>query len=244
MICPTWPRAGENPVLNIVENDWPPFYFKEKPGPKGMARELLEKCVPEAGYRYRFDFYPVKRMYDYLEKGKLDVALFSYKKSRESFLLYGKEPLFYSGYRPVVLAGDDIEIRSIRDFDSLRLGHLAGLKYSGEFLAYVENREKAGRLVTVSTGDSCIRMLLAGMIDVYVDTRETILWRAKQMNALDKIRILDFDIRTRDYFVTVSKQSKNVKDGNHFLEAIDQCIRTAKKDGTYDNIAAKYGLRE
>ncbi len=244
MVLPYSSPAEESRIVNIIENDWPPFYFAGKPESKGMARELLEMCIPKTGFDYKFTFYPVKRMYAYLEKGEIDVAVFSYKTSRESFVIYGKEPIFSSGYRPVVRAGENIEIRSIRDFDDLRVGHLIGLKYSEKFLAYIEKREKAGTLVTATAGNSCIRMLLAGMIDVFVDTRETILWRAKQLNALDKIRIVDLDIRSRDYFVTLSKNTKIVKDGNRFLKEIDQCLGTAKKDGEYDDIAAKYGLKE
>ena len=132
-------EAGEPHALNIVENDWPPYFFAGKSnGVEGFAKELLKMFIPERGYTCNFTFYPVKRMYSYMEKGKLDIALFSYKKERESFLVYGKEPLFTSGYRPVVLTGSDIKIRSLTDFDTLRIGHLAGLKYSRSFLEYVE----------------------------------------------------------------------------------------------------------
>lgn len=182
-------------------------------------------------------------MYSYLEDGKIDIWVFSHNKEREEFLIYAVEPLFVSGYRAVILADKDIHISSLKDFDSLRVGHLAGLKYSKDYFDYIENRKNAGSLVMTTTGDSCLKMLLAGMIDIFVDTRETTLWRAKQMNSLDKIMILDFDIQTKNYYVTISKQSKVVDDKRAFLDKLDQCLTAAKKDGRYAEPAKKYGIQ-
>lgn len=231
----------ETKILNIVASDWPPYIFGEKPGElKGIAKELLEMCVPQTGYDTKFESYPVKRIFAYLEEGKADVSVFSYKKEREDFLFYGKEPLFASGYRPVVLAGKNIQIRTLQDFDKLRLGHLEGLKYSKNFYEYIELRRKKGNLVIATTEDSCLRMLLNNMIDIFVDTQDTTLWRAKEMNALDKIRVLDFDIQTQNYFTVVSKKSKKIKDIPAFLQQTDECLKKVKADGRYDAVIRKY----
>jgi polar amino acid transport system substrate-binding protein len=242
IVAHTSTMAEQAPTLRIIENDWPPYYFNQKPeGLPGFARELLELCLPWQGYRTEFTFYPVKRMYTYLEKGELDIALFSYRKSRESLVHYGQEPLFASGYRPVVRAGSGIEIRDIDDFDDLRIGHLAGLRYSKSFLAYIEKRRAAGTLITTTTGNSCLRMLVDDMIDIFVDTEDTIRWRAQQMGLSEKIRVLNFDIRTRDYYVTVSKASTRIPDKEGFLQKLDGCLQAIKQDGRYTRIAAKYG---
>lgn len=235
--------AEEPQVLRIVENDWPPYYFKNRPDKlPGFAREILDICLPSLGYRTEFTFYPVKRMYTYLERGELDIALFSYRKSREDFLYFGHEPLFVSGYRPVVRAGSTIQIHSLSDFDPLKVGHLAGLQYSEPFLNYIEKRSKEGTLIISTTGDSCIRMLTEGIIDIFVDTEDTVRWRAQQMGLKEKISILDYDIRTSHYFVTLSKASPRISDKVAFLEKLDGCLRKIKADGTYRKIACKYGL--
>ena len=179
--------AEEAQTLRIIENDWPPYYVKDPSANlPGFARELLNICIPQLGYHTDFTFYPVKRMYTYLEKGELDIALFSYRKSREALVHFSREPLFASGYRPVVRAGGGIQIRSLADFENLRIGHLAGLKYSESFLAYIEKRREAGTLVTSTTGDSCLRMLMEDIIDIFVDTESTVRWRAKQTGLLGK----------------------------------------------------------
>jgi ABC-type amino acid transport substrate-binding protein len=236
--------AEERPILTVVENDWPPYFFAGKAdAPEGFAKELLKPCLEQAGYGHKFEFYPVKRMYSYLETGKLDIALFSYKKSREALVEYGREPIFSSGYWPIVRADSDIRIESLSDFDGLKLCHLAGLRYSKEFLEYIKKRQQAGTLVVSTLGSSCLKMLLEGIVDVYVDTKDTSLWRAKQMDVLDKIRVVDFDIQTKDYFVTISKKSDAVKNKGSVLGTVDMCLKKAKKDGSYNKIAKRYGLR-
>lgn len=233
--------AAESKILNISENDWPPYFFAGKPGsPEGIAKEILKMCISETGYGYKFDFYPVRRMYSYLEDGKMDIAVFSYKKERESFVIYGKEPIFSSGYRPVVLASGSIKIASLKDFDNLKVGHLAGLQYSKPFLEYIEKRKD---IIVTTAGDSCLKMLLSNIIDIFADTKDTVLWRAKQMNALDKIRVLDFDIQTSEYFITISKKSAVIQEKEMFLNSLDHCLKAAKTDGRYLKIFEKYGIR-
>lgn len=236
-------RAQEQPTLVVAETDWPPYFFAGKPNaPEGFGKELLKMIFSETGYRLDYKFYPVNRMYSYLQNGDIDICIFSYNREREDFLLYAHEPVFVSGYRPVVRSDQDIQIRSLKDFDSLRIGHLAGLKYSKVYLDYIKDRKKAGSLVTTTTGDGCLKMLIAGIIDIFVDTSETTLWRARQMNVLDRIKLLDFDIQTKDYYITISRQSKTIGDKQILLEKLDHYLKAAKTDGRYVEIARKYGI--
>ncbi|NJL60270.1 MAG: hypothetical protein HC887_12215 [Desulfobacteraceae bacterium] len=43
-----------------------------------------------------------------------------------------------------------------------------------------KSEEKKGNLVIATTGDSCLRMLLSDMIDIFVDTKDTTLWRCQK----------------------------------------------------------------
>ncbi len=239
--------AEETDVVVVNDSNWPPYFFAGNPEkPQGFAKELLERCLPETGYEFTFKYYPIQRMFKYIEEGKLDINIFSYTPERESFLVYGKEVLFSTGYKPAVRADSDIQIHSIQDFDGLRLGHLAGLEgaFPEEFQAYLQQREDAGSLITVTHEESLFKMLLADRIDVLVLTEGNILWLAKQEDARESIRILDFEIRpTSDYFVTVSKHSRVIEDPQAFIHTIDLCLQDMKTEGIYAEIAGRYGIR-
>jgi len=62
-------------------------------------------------------------------------------------------------------------------------------------------------------------------------------------SVIKKIKMLDFDIRTAQYFLTFSKTSRKIKNKEEFLSKIDDCVKCLKKDGRYTEIMNKYGLQ-
>ena len=92
--------AGGAPIA-LNAQPWPPYYLDDAKKP-GFARELLQLCIGEMGYETRFSPLPIDAMYKALRNGVLDGHVFSPDKSRESFVVYGKAPLFSDAYRPVV----------------------------------------------------------------------------------------------------------------------------------------------
>lgn len=235
-------RATMDKII-AIENDWPPYYFGTKVTTlPGFAREIIEFCAPATGSEVTFSFFPVKRMYAYLKEGKIDLAIFSRKREREKFVHYAQEPIFSSGYRPVVRHDSAITITTLSDFDTLRLGHLAGLKYSPAFLSYLNARKSDETVITTTSGGHTLRMLLENIIDIYVDTRETVLWRAQEYGVSDAIKILDYDIKSSDYFITIAKNSPRITTPKKLLSLFDTCLKEMREDGNYARIAAKYGI--
>ena len=132
---------AESSALRINDNDWPPYFFGGKEGtPKGIGKEILHHCLVDSDYKFKFTFYPINRMHKYMEEGELDINIYSYKPERESFLVYGSEPLFVAGYRPIVRKNETRTIDTIADFEPLLLGHLHGLSYSEPFYRYLMHR--------------------------------------------------------------------------------------------------------
>jgi len=236
--------TGATDVVRINDNDWPPYFFKGEVGaPKGFGKEMLERCVPETGYRHQFSHLPIKRMWSDIQSGELDINIFSYRPGRDALLHYGKVPIYTASYRPVVRSSSSITINSLEDFNALKLGHLAGLKYSPEFLSYVEDGVDSERVHIANSNQSILRMLLAGRIDIYVNTSDTVLWNAKKLGVQKYIRVLDYDIQRGEYFVTLSRQSTRVDDKEAFLAIVDACLLRLKASGEYAEILNRYVLQ-
>lgn len=227
--------------VRVSDNDWPPYFFGAAPDSRpGAAKEVLTECLPRAGLPFTFLHYPLARMTANMQSGELDVAIYSRKQEREAFLHYGDEALFTEVYRPVVRSGSGIEIRTLADFDRLRLGHQAGLVYSEAFHRYVEARQRARTLDITTANESNIRKLAAGLIDVFVNIESTVLWDARRIDLASNIKVIDFDIQRADYFVALSRASSRIGDKVAFVASVDQCIRELKNDGRYDSIFARY----
>ncbi len=189
-LCQDPPPAGQpqastpRKTIVIADHDWPPYLFAGKQGsPKGIIKEVVELCLPATGYTAEFKFYPINRMFSYLEEGKIDVNIMSFNRQRDRYARYGEETIFVSSYHPFVLAEREIQITSLHGFDDLKLGHLAGLRYSPELLAYVEARIADATAVTTLTQEPLIKILLAGRIGVFVLPRESLACRVKTIGA-------------------------------------------------------------
>ena len=233
--------AGTSTPIRVNDNDWPPYFFGGQEGaPKGIAKELLQHCLDKTEFEFKFSFYPINRMHRYMETGELDINIYSFTQARTEFLVYGKEPLFTAGYRPFVRKGEVKQIESINDFDALLLGHLHGLRYSDDFRQYIEARRENGQLVIASDTKSLLNLLVHKRIDVFVSITDTVWWEAKSNNLTGKIKFLDFDVKTSEYFVTLSKRSTRIKDKTRFMSNFDRCIKSAKESGLHQAILKKY----
>ncbi len=238
--------SGASETLIINDVDWPPYFISEEADQlKGIGKEILELCLTEAGYHFKFKHLPIKRTHNYMKTGKIDLCVYSYKKEREIFILYGKEPIFSSQYRFLVKANSDIRIQSLKDIDTLLFGHLNGLTYTPELLQIIEEKEKKRTVNHSNSLESIILQLTANpkRIDITANSMETFLWKAKQMNVLEKVKVLNFDIKTKNYYITISQKSKSIHDKKNFMKQIDQSIRQMKKDGRYSGILLKYGIK-
>lgn len=235
---PLGAAAAARPSLNLSDHPWPPYYMEEG----GFAKNLLEICIDEAGYEPKFARVSIQQMYEGMRNGVIDAHVFSRRSDRESFLHFGRETLFRDSYRPATLATRQLRIEKLADFGGLRLGHLEGLRYDDEFLAYVQERRTNGQLEVVGSNDELVDALLAGTIDVFVNPVSTTRWIARERHAEDRITIQPYIVKSSDYYLTVSKTSRRVRDPAALLSAVDSCLAAAKADGRWAALATRYGI--
>ncbi len=195
-------------------------------------------------YTIKYKSLPIKRTHLYMQSGELDVSVYSYKKSREQFVVYGKEPIFKSQYGFASRASDKIIITNINDVYKYRFGHLAGLAHTPELMKIVEEKKITDDISEGYDLDAMFGQLLATpqRFQLMANSKETLKWRAKQLGVANQIHVHDFTLRVKPYFVTVSKYSKSIEYIDEFLKHIDQCIVTMKKNGQYQKILSSYGL--
>ena len=230
----------------IIDNpDWPPFFFgSDKNAPKGIGREIIEMALKKDGEKFHFERFPIKRANFYLKSGNIDIGLYSYKKKREAFVYYSKEPLFSTKYRFMVRSDSSIKVRSYKDLNFLVFGYLDGLSFTPELLTVIKRKKKYNEVVNLYSLNSLLRGL-AGKIqifDITADSESTLLWKANTMKIRDKVKILDYEIGSKIYYLVISKKSKNIIDKKRFLKNFDSFLKAIKRDGTYGKIFTKYGI--
>jgi len=233
--------SGKDPTLHMGINYWPPYtYPSGHEREPGLVQVVLSNCVEEAGYRLEFRDATIPEIFDGLQEGQLDVHVLSYKPSRTEYLAYGSQPLFQAAYRPFVVAGREIEIEDLSDLDGYSIGHKKNVRYSETFEAYLASRRQQGTLAEMESEVQIVDQLVAGEIDVAIMMLSSGLRRAAAQGALDRVRVLDFDVKTSDYFFAVSSRSERVENPTRLLSTVDACIVRLEESGEMERIADRF----
>lgn len=237
--------ATAKETLFINDLKWPPFFFPNlERGNIGFGKEIMNYCLNQSQFSFKYKTLPIKRTHVYMQSGELDISVYSYKKERESFVFYGKEPIFISNYGFASKTGDNIEIKNLEDIKKYQFGHLDGLAHTKALMEIIKEKEKLNQVSKGYDIDSMFGQLLATpqRFQIMANSIETLLWRAKQLNIHKDIKVHDFILKQKPYFITISKTSKNIKNPKEFLTKIDSCIKKLKSSQDYLLLTKKYGL--
>ncbi len=239
-----------NVVINDV--DWPPYFIhSDQTAPSsinslpGIAKELLKVCIKKANYGVKFYPLPIKRAQLYMQTGEIDLTVYSYKERRKEFLYYSKEPLFSTEYGFMIRADQPhITIKALSDLQPYKIGYLAGLSYTPTLMKIIKEKEPLHQTHLGYNLTAMFKQLLADKprFDIMVDAKSTFYWQSQKLGVHDKIKVLDFSMKKKDYYITVSKESKNIKNPQAFLAQIDDCLTTIKATGQYNQVIEKYGF--
>ena len=233
-------------TLKINDVPWPPYFFIDNDTKKytlGIGKEVLNYCLAKSGHKTNYIRLPVKRTHHYMKEGILDITVYSYKKSREEILHYASEPIFISEYGFLVRADSNIDIKKLNDLLPYQIGHLDGLTYTPEYMDIV-NQKLLKKEVTIGHNlKAMFAQLLAPQprFEIMADSKATFHWFAKNEGISDKIKVLDYSLKNKKYFITVSKKSKNISNPKRLLAEMDTCLKQMKLDGSYQSILNTYG---
>ena len=178
-----------------------------------------------------------------MEHGLIDLTVYSYRQSREEILYYSKEPIFSSEYGFLVRADSDIDIKKLEDVKPYQIGHLAGLTYTVDYMDIIDEKIKLNQVSIGHSLESMFLQLLAPTprFEIMADSKSTFNWFAHKKGVSDKVKVLDYTLKNKDYFITISKRSKNIENPLKLLNETDACIQKLKQDGSYKAILTKYG---
>ncbi len=230
--------------INNIE--WPPFFFSDRTKDKiGLGGEVLDICLKQTNYQVEYKTLPIKRTHLYMQTGEIDISVYSYKDERNAIIHYAKEPLFTSTYALASKKDSNVTINKLDDLNNYVIGHLSGLAHTPELLKIIELKKPINEVSVGHSVDAMFNQMLATpqRFDIMPNSKETLLWRAKQLGITDKITIHDLVVAEKNYYITVSKFSKNIAQPRQLLNQLDNCILGLKAAGTYQTISQRYGLQ-
>lgn len=209
-----------------------------------MAKDIIRLCLDPAKYAISYVNLPIKRTHIFMQKGTLDVSIYSYKVEREEFVHYSSVPLFTSEYGFATRKDSDIQVNSLEDLEPLRIGRMPGLTHTLAVMAIIDEKRDYNMVAEGHSVEALFFQMLSDnpRFDIMPNSKATFFWQAKQLGIADKIHVLDYVLAEKNYYLSVSKKSTNIDNPLMFLKEMDDCVTEIKQDGRYQLLSAKYGF--
>ena len=220
--------------LRIAASDWAPYTSNKLSG-GGFLTEICTTALERAGYQCEVDFIPWKRAVKMTKKGKYHCLIgASYTDERTGYFLY-TDYFWETSVHFFAKKGHKLKYSAIDDLCFTRLGILRGSFYVDRFKKY-----KCLTVETVPTVQQNMRKLVAGRLDIIIDTFDSVqFYMANELTDLaGKIEPIFPSIETDKIYLVISKQAV---DNQAIQRNFDAGIGQIKYDGTYDEILKKHG---
>jgi polar amino acid transport system substrate-binding protein len=175
------PLADNQPLL-IVTEPWEPYIFDVDSPLKGMDYEVVEAVFREMKIPVKIEFYPFKRALILVQKQKADAILdLMVTPERKEFLYFPDEYISASPTTLFFRHGQMPKFKTLSDLSGYVMGTQLGFDYPKVVADAPLTKEEAPSL------DSNLQKLILKRIDILVDNRTVVLYKAHQLGLLDKI---------------------------------------------------------
>ena len=227
--------AGEKQII-AVTTLWPP-YMGPRLRDKGFLPEILVEAFDQVGYTVTVEFRPWARCLSDVKKGDKDILCgVYYTQEREEFLAYSQS---IGEIQDVLFMkeGRNITYQQLTDLKPYKIGVLRGAAHGKEFdAADFLNKEE------VTHYGQNIRKLLVDKIDLMAGPRDVIKFIIKRDYPLfiDKIKVVNPPLNMNKIYFGFSKKVAGYQE---LLKAFSKGLELIKKDGTFNYLAEKHGVK-
>lgn len=224
--------------LVFITEEYPPFNFERDGRRQGIAVDVLEEMLAQAGSRKtRADIkvWPWARGYETALKEKNTVLFSTTRTEAREPLFKWVGPIMPSRIVLVAKKNRDIRIKSVDDLkqSAYRIG-VVREDIGGQLLADMGvNKE---RTVPANSGVSVAKMLQADRVDIWAYGAPVIMWNLKELgypaSAYEEVFTLT---ESQHYYYAVNKDTDD-----RLIEKLQSALEQVKAKGRFNAIIARY----
>lgn len=225
-------------VIQIATVVYEPFSSPElREG--GFQTALLRAAFKAAGHEPIFTFYPWKRALAMTIAGKADfVTSIFFNEERNKVLLFS-QTVYVSEIGLIGLKSLNVShYSSLEDLEKYRIGVLAGAIYEDKF-------DKADNLqkIVVHEDKNGVPMLFNNRVDLVATNFIYFQNKVAQSDRHDvnELQIVRPSLSVRPAYVAASRR---ISDHSEIIADFNRGMASIKADGTFDRIAASFGILE
>ena len=228
-----------NRVIRIAADPWCPISCDPAASEPGIGVELARAIYNPLGYSIIYTVEPWTRALDDVRHGTID-AVIGADTSDDPTLIFPQKPIEHVSYDFYALRKTNLHDASLATLSTKRIGAISGYGY-GTLDAWIKKQNSLGLVQNASGEDALqqnIMKLLAGRIDVLVESSTVMDYRLAQLDLGDAIEHIGGKPSGHVYlaFAPTSPHSKEL------AEQFDAGMTQLAKSGTLNTIYQRYHL--
>ncbi len=217
-------------VVQVDIGDWEPYTSSKDPNGR-IAETIATEAFKLVGYEVKINYYPWKRSYENVMKGRSDVTYpwFS-TEERASEVIVSKEPLLAEKEVFFYLKDTAFDWNTFEDLKKYKIGGTVG--YS-----HVSRLEKHGiKLITVGKEDVNFKKIMSGRLDAYPASLIPGQVAIKKLFTPEEAEKFTYHKKPTFEDSMYALFSKNKPNGQALSDKFDEGLKQLKKSGRYDEI--------
>ena len=228
--------AQDAVVIAVEDADWTPYYMWEDGVLDGACAEIAVGAFNTMGVEVEFQRVPWTRVLKSVQNKTVDGGLCATKSAeRESYTIYPDEHLLNYDSTLFVRVDSEIEVFDAATLVGRSFATVKGYAFGGADQALIDygmvRREANNR-------DSLLKILMAGRVDMVLDSTLPLQVDAERLALNDQIRALKPSVSLAPGYIMFSK-----KDGHDALVAeFTKALVAFKATDEYRDIAARYNI--
>lgn len=239
LFAPVHSRSGPSEVISFgLIKDVPPYSYEKSGQIIGIDYEIFLELQRRIGFKSNLKLLPFKRLWEYAQKGNLDVILQLYHKpQREAYVIYTSVPARWSEHYVFVRKDNRhlFEGDGLKALYGKKVGKDRGYFISTEFDKAVS--EKRFQVDEAGTTVANIKKLHRGRMDCFISAYHVAMATARQLGVQAQITHLPEPIiPEKGVFIALSKSGKNISDKTAFLKRLNTELGRMHEDGTMKKI--------
>lgn len=225
--------AEKHATFRVLTESFPPYNYVEDGEPTGLATEVVQAMLKQAGLTAKLEFLPWARAYR-TAMTEPNTLIFSIARipERESLFewLGVVGPYWTSLYKR--RADESIEIKNLADARRYRIG----VSQDDVIHTYLES-EGFPHLEVARNDQVAVRMMYAGRFDLLAVDEAALPFRVKvEGYAINELqRVVRIDALSEQLYVAI-----NPKSDPALINTLKDALEEIHLNGTYDEILTRY----
>lgn len=233
------PSAAFSDEISLVADEWCPINCQPNSSKPGVMIEIAQTIFEQAGHRVTYKLKPWARAIKDVRFGKFDAIVGASKGDAPDFIFPTEELMQVSLSSFFVNKNKPWRYQGLDSLKGQKLGAVKAYNYGPLLNHYIATSPEVQVLAGRDVLQRNIKKLIAGRIDVIVESAPVFWHKAEQMGLTDALKMVGSATKKEDCFIAFSPRNPR---SQLYAQQLSEGVKTLKSNGQLQLILERYGL--